>query len=146
MARDGRATVRWSRLLLALALGNFGTGALFVVLYAAHPFELWGRLEFFEDPGWVFKLVVGMLIGGLLAIPLPTALSGLAVWKLKNVVPWYGLVAAGPTLSALLIPVYLWTSPSNVVIVIAVLVIGVVASIALVRALRAVVVSEGGHT
>ncbi|GAA2895287.1 hypothetical protein GCM10010455_18020 [Microbacterium esteraromaticum] len=145
MAGGDRVIVRWKRLWLALVLANFGTGACFVLLYAGYPFELWGRLQFFEDPAWPVELVAGMLVGGLIAIPLPTALSASAVSKLKGVLPWPASVAVGPIFSSLLIPVYVWSSPSNVIMLVAILVIGVAANIGMVRALHAVAVSDARH-
>lgn len=138
MTRDVKGTIRWKRLLLAAALANFLTGALFVAMYVQHPFELRGSPEFFVQDDWPARLIVGMLVGGLLAIPLPTGLSALALAQLQKVkVPWFASAALGPTVSALLIPLYVWSAPSNLIMMLVVIVFGVAANLFFIKVLRA---------
>lgn len=137
MTRDVKGTIRWERLLPAAALANFATGALFVAMYVRHPFELQGTPEFFLQGDWPVKLIVGMLVGGLLAIPLPTGLSALALAQLQKAnVPWFASAALGPTVSALLIPLYVWSAPSNAIMMLVAIVFGVAANLFSIKVLR----------
>jgi len=139
MTRNVEGTIRWERLLPAAALANFATGALFVAMYVRHRFEIQGTPESFLQDDWPVKLIVGMLVGGLLAIPLPAGLSMFALAQLqKTNVPWYVSAALGPAVAALLIPLYVWSAPSNLIMMLVALVFGVAANLLLMKLFRPV--------
>ena len=114
----GAITVRWGHFLLAASLANFGVGVVFAVMYALLPFESIGSLYYFERSDWMLRLLASMLSIGILAIPVPTIVSALAVKAFSgSQLSWRFTVSIGPMVSSLLIPLYVWSQPSNWIMV-----------------------------
>lgn len=138
--------IRWSRFLPAAAAANFLVGVIFAAMYAFLPFGFEGELHFFQQSDWGVRLIASMFFIGVLAIPIPTLLSCLALRAFfSSSLSWMVSTSVGSVVAALSIPLFVWAWPSNWIMTLICGSLGSMLSILLVKRFGGVVHAAEGE-